>query len=210
MFGFLQKKEKINKDFHRKLLYGSPIDPEYEVTSSLTPGNQRRIGADDKDFIFYQNFKDFDRSINQWHQETPFRLQERGTTLTRLAEDSPQYGRSYLIFYNQIEIGRLEIADSSYVESDMCIFYIEVYGNIAKFLPYNDLLGFFKSLGNLLVSPIEPEQTKFILKLTHAMNASLWQLDEDEEINRSDIEIRHSSVPYYPQYRAQMKGQSEF
>ena len=205
MFSLFRQKPKFKKEFYDKLLNGKPIEPIYGGTSSLTPNNEGCFGVNERDFIFYDRFKEFDRTFNEWHQEMAFRIQERNTTLVvRLSDDEPRYGRSYSIFYNDFKIGRLEIADSSLIEDSNCIFLIEIYGDLAQFIPYRNLWGFIASLGQLLVSSSEKEQSKFYFEAVHSLNASAWQMNEDGEVVRSDIEILYSSVPYYFEYRDQL------
>jgi hypothetical protein len=206
MFGNFSSKPKLKKAIYDEIAYGNPIEPEYGVTESLTPNNERCLGASDKDFVFYENFEGFDKLINLWFEDTSFRLEEHNyTRVDHLSDDEPRYGRTYAIFYNKIEIGLIEVADSSVLEAGMCTFYIEISGNLIEYIPYKNLFSFLSSIGKLLVSQDALEQLKFSLEITSSMHAAIWQRDLDGKTIIKDIVILFSSAPYYLVYQKNRK-----
>ena len=99
------KFKQLDKKFRKALWESSPIEPKHNKPKSEP--------HDEWEGKFFYEFDDFADAVN-WYLaddtiKSPWRLQELPDTDVGTAETGPMSGRTYAVFYNQIEVGNLKI-----------------------------------------------------------------------------------------------------
>src|SRR5262249_36271351 len=121
-----QTQDRPSEDFKQKLLHGTPV--EVKRVRPKSPGYHF---YEDKDcwWQFKRDFAAFGEIANSFWaiDETPWRFQQlESMDLHHLAHDSPCAGYQYKIFYNQVEVGSLEITHASEYTTDNPQIYANV------------------------------------------------------------------------------------
>jgi hypothetical protein len=165
-----------------------PIEPKHEHPTKLTgewPDDMATV---------YQHacFADFDMfadSINCFHvpdgawEGGPWRLQELSDTEI-VNFDHPQFGRRYKVFYNQIEVGLVEVgAFSRYDGKTKPEVSTHVSIHYADLLPFYELSGFLESLAARNAAGSAEEFAKSKFAIVRALLACLWESKRDAEQN---------------------------
>jgi hypothetical protein len=143
-----RKPEKLKKKFLSALLHSEPITPRHQPPKCIGEGFGEPLVSND-DQLFFADFRDFARVVNWWLSDSdvggPWRLQELpDTELALQFSDMPNFGRRYSIFYNQVNIGTLEVfpaglrysAEKPLVYADIEIEWVRLLslGTIREFL----------------------------------------------------------------------------
>jgi hypothetical protein len=156
-----QLKPRLKPKVEKALHFGKPITVKHNTPQSLTPDGKTTIGAEEYDFEVFNSLWHFADWINEHNKDGPFRLQELGDTdITgpTSSYDGPTYGRRYEIFYNQCQLGTLEIsADLFQKLHDPGIKSVDVGIAIGSHMSpleisFSNLYGFLLLLASLLTS----------------------------------------------------------
>lgn len=187
------KKYPDKKSFLVKLLESGPIEVQHKSPTSLTPDGKECWGADKDDFQCFNDFWYFADWVNKLYSGTsgPIRLQELNDTLIsgRMSSDSPAYGRRYEIYYNQCNVGILQImADLMDYPQDRSVYIEARFDECSpRLLPFSDLFDFLRDVARLVTSRKkeafygagENEYTYAIEAVRHAMLELVWETSDD-------------------------------
>jgi len=109
-----RKPPRPNKRFLKKLFHSEPITPKHDPPRAA--GGEYTFAVTDEDRRFFADFAEFADVVNWWFAEEyvggRWRLQALPDGDVRLNvsfDHGPIYGRCYAVFFNQVELGRLEI-----------------------------------------------------------------------------------------------------
>lgn len=103
------KYKQLKKKFRKALWESGPIEPKHDKPKF----EPLRKSLDQSEAKFFHDFDDFADVMNWWLAVTdpgPWRLQELSDSDVGTATTGPMFGRTYAVFYNQIEVGKLEIS----------------------------------------------------------------------------------------------------
>src|SRR6185312_10448900 len=137
---------KPKKDFIAALLHGKPITPKHQPPRII--GERFSSLVTEEDQLFFGHFVDFATVVNWWLADkqvnSDWRLQELHDTELKLSfSDTPDFGRRYAVFHNQIQLGTLELSagfDYSVENPNVCanveLEYVRLltFGNVQSFL----------------------------------------------------------------------------
>jgi hypothetical protein len=99
---------KLKKKFVKRLLHSKPITPKHQPPPKTIYGNP-------KTQLFFDEFADFANVVNRGLADwSRWRLQELPETEDSLFEQVPSDNRSYAVFYNQAQVGKLAVEASFY------------------------------------------------------------------------------------------------
>ncbi len=118
----VRRPARPSEKFIKALLRSEPIVPKhgtptrwtYEDDTYIAKYERTPVGAMFRARrLFFYDFADFAVIVNSWFEkhEDCWRLQELADNELRTDEPPPQYGRRYSIFYNQTDLGVLEMQD---------------------------------------------------------------------------------------------------
>ena len=137
------------RKFLGKLLNGKPITPNH-TPSSLRNCIELRIT--DGDRRFFSDFEMFADALNhRFEPNEPWRLQERSDAeLT--GREEPEYGRRYGVFYNEYNVGNLQIfASHHYGPADPQVG-TEIELQHARLLLFGEINRFISAIANFTAS----------------------------------------------------------
>jgi hypothetical protein len=170
------------RKFRNLLRSGTPITPRHEPPPELGDA----WGVTDADKRFFADFESFADILNNSFArlQDPWRLQELPDAEIRGGgRDSPQHGRRYLVFYNQIRVGNLNIyAHHLYAAHDPTVHtYISL--EYARLLPFHQVGGFIMSVADLTVSDTSDGIRKSRVAMHDAMLNQFWQIEYDYDLD---------------------------
>jgi hypothetical protein len=198
----VQKPGKLKKKYLKELLDSKPITPTHQRPKPF--GNE--WGVSDWDRRFFPDFDSFADVVNEWladeHHSTRWRLQELPNTETRLHrnfEFGPTYGRRYLIFYNQVRQGELEVSarfQYSTVKPEVRT-YIEL--EWPRLLWFETIQDFLTSIADHVCDPRPNTQEYFRarLEIDRAMMEVMWKAQQYD---------RYDLGPDWGQLNLQLSG----
>jgi hypothetical protein len=120
----------------------------------------------------------------------PWRLQELPDTHLKLRfSDSPSFGRSYAIFYNQVRLGALEISPGFRDSTQHPTVRTEVELEWVRLLAYDTISGFLDHIASQVCNPDPSTREYFQARagIHSALTSALWnaqiihQFNTDEE-----------------------------
>jgi hypothetical protein len=191
---------KSPKEIMLDALFNSgPIEPRHARPASLTDGWGRfQSPSGDRFFSDFEMFPDQLNQLftpNESREGAPWRLQELPETLIKRSCAGPEFGRRYSVFYNQANIGVVEINPSLDYDAEI---NPNVYTNIelehVRLLPFHTILGFIVTLLG------EPRDAEILRAIDRSLLAVLWNKDDDDDSPTLDLFL-HNSVAHYLRWR---------
>ena len=167
------------RKFLGKLLNGKPITPNH-TPSSLRNCIELRIT--DGDRRFFSDFEMFADALNhRFEPNEPWRLQERSDAeLT--GREEPEYGRRYGVFYNEYNVGNLQIfASHHYGPADPQVG-TEIELQHARLLPFGEINRFISAIANFTASGNAAEAQRVRNTIHETMLNELWQHEFDPDL----------------------------
>jgi hypothetical protein len=171
-----KRPEKQKEKFLRSLLHSTPIEPKHNGPKHI--GGEFESLTDDDDRRFFNDFAAFGNVVNGWLSDAqfgvPWRLQELPETELRLAiSDSPKFGRRYQIFYNQEQIGELEVSAGYPYTPTVRNVYANLELDWVRFLSFSRLTGFLHDIA----SHIQTDGSHLAMQnsIHHAIMEAMWR-----------------------------------
>jgi hypothetical protein len=144
-----------------------PIDPKHSRPTSLT-GEKPPSSAREEEHRFFADFDTFGDLLNRPYESLgPWRLQELADTKCRRYGN---FGRRYSVFYNQADIGIVEIhAMPGYEAETKPEVATEIEISHARLLPFYQVLAFLEVIAGNTASGNVAKAT-----IDRALLASVW------------------------------------
>jgi len=203
------KFKQLNKKFRKALWESNPIEPKHNKPK-FEPFNRAIAEWDAKFFYEFDDFAD----VMNWYladdnEPTSWRLQELPYTDVGRADDGPRSGRAYDLFYNRMEVGKLEIHGNVFYGKEGKEREREIYTrlelNWVRLLSYHDVMEFVTSLATHVVDP-KPQSSEWTAA-TNAINTTilnaLWdsyrisEFDLPGDTNWGELELRLHGTPTF-------------
>ena len=177
------KPEKLKKEFVKSLLHSKPIEPKHKPPKSIGANIPSLVTNDDR--AFFNDFVDFGAVVNWWFADednnAPWRLQELPDTELKIDfSDSPDFGRRYDIFHNQVKVGALEVSPGFRYALDKRNVYAKLEVQWVRLLSFHAIHEF---LGGIALHICNNETTGAQTSISHAISKVLWnaqQIDQDD------------------------------
>ena len=148
-----------------------------------------RNSLEEWELKFFREFDDFADVLNWYLADdtisSPWRLQELSDTDVGTAETGPISGRTYAVFYNQTQLGRLEIHGDVFYGKEERTIATRLELNWVRLLSYHHLVEFLYGLAAHVVDATP--QTGEYAAATHAISAAMLKaLWDSYHISRFD------------------------
>lgn len=191
----VRKPSKPKGSFIKSLLHSAPIDPQHQSPLRLADIEWM---VTDEDRHFFEDFKEFARVVNLWLADSasPWRLQELADTeLTLGVSDSPEYGRRYEIFYNQVDVGTIEVSSYFYSAEEPNV-RTRIYLEHTEFLRFDKVTEFLKNIAIHVTDKRTNEYSQACHDITEAVTRVLWEALRDSEhdldyrVSLGDLELQ--------------------
>jgi hypothetical protein len=202
-----RRPEKLKKKFLNRLWHGKPITPKHEPPRPLEDVWTVRKAAW---LQFLSDFGDFANVVNWWladlHQG-PWRLQELPESeLSKLAENSPAYGRRYAVFHNQARLGEIEVEpDSRYSTQDPRV-RVHIQLNSVRLLTHRTIRSFLTDIA-LHISEYHPGTIGYLQtnqQIDLALTDVLWKAQEISQFGGM------GDYPGYGEIEVELSGLASF
>jgi hypothetical protein len=182
-----------------------PITPRHDPTLELEK-EEGWVSDDNKQF--FSDFGNFADHLNHRLTETQWRVQE--TPRVHVGIESPEYGRGYQIFFNQIKIGFLKMQTGVfYTPKDQFKVRADIEINYSRLLSFYRIQNFVMEVAYLIASNRDDIQ-EIRIELHDAMLRKLWPIEYDYYIDDRSmggiLDIRFSGSAAH--YRTWAHGRS--
>jgi len=156
--------------------------------------------ADDVDQLFFVDFKDFADVVNWWLGNeaiaSAFRLQELPDDHLRLNPiDQPVLGRCFAIYYNQTQVGRLEITSGGKYTTENPEVDTAIEIDWARLFGYEELTEFLDGIAMHVASGNSDELRNARQSIQSALTKTLWTsyrvspYDDPDDENRGELAV---------------------
>jgi hypothetical protein len=212
------KFKQLKKKFRKALWESNPIEPKHDKPKIESPYNV----FDEYEAKFFYEFDDFADVMN-WYladdvSTSPWRLQELPDNDVGTADTGPIFGRVYAVFYNRIQVGRLEIHGGGYYGKKDRTIYTYLKLHWVRLLGYHDVLAFLTGLADHVVDP--DRQAGEHAAATNAINAAMLKALWDsyrisrfdlpvDDVNWGELELRLRGTPTWYFDRRDCEGFAE-
>lgn len=208
-----RKPAKLKKKFIHSLLRSKPLVPKHQPAKAIGEGWQSHVMDNDRQF--FHDFDDFADVINWWLAEdpsgSPWRLQELPDTELKLGPwYEPAFGRRYAIFYNQVNLGTLEV----YALTDYCkdapTVSSELEMELVRLLPFNAIRAFLTGIALHVAcnDQLGKDYSQSCSAIDQALLAAVWQAqrispyDLDPDYGELELQLTGSAVWYFERREA--------
>jgi hypothetical protein len=203
----------LTKEGVKEFWKSDPIVPRHNPPK--VAGGEFHGLADEIDERFFADFKDFADVVN-WQlaeeSKSPFRLQDLpdgDTSLyVRYHEDGgahPTLGRSFTIYYNQTEVGRLEIRPGYPYSTESRKVFTSIQLNFGRFFGFSELTQFLEAIAEHVTSP-DPKSDEYVAArqtIRNELTQTLWDNYRVSQYDRADSEDD-------PELNLSFQGSAEF
>lgn len=174
------------KEFN-SLHFAKPINPLHERSNGIP---REGWGVDETTHQFFWDFAEFADIVNTWlaEEDEPWRLQEMART--EMGDmDGPSYGRQYLIYYNHLATGLLQVKSGfpAYSREEPNVS-ATVTIHRARLFPYERVSGLHFALTHHLAQATVENWVVQRLEFTSALFRAMWQVGPNGFAN-SDMEM---------------------
>ena len=195
------KFKQLKKKFRKALWESNPIAPKHNKPK-FEPFSSREEWGEAK---FFYEFDDFADVMNWYLAEdyitSPFRLQELPDNDVGTADTGPMSGRVYAVFYNQIEVGKLEIHGGVFYGREERTITTQLKLDWVRLLNYHHLVEFFHGLAAHVVD--KSEYAAALNAINAAMLKALWDsyhvsefdLPGNDNVDWGELELRLHGTP---------------
>jgi hypothetical protein len=210
-----RRPEKLKRKFRKRLWNSKPIIPKHQPPPPL----ERGYAVGEGTLQFFSDFEDFGDVVNSWLTDpyvhphnSPWRLQELPKSdLSLWAGDTPNYGRTYAVFHNQVRIGEIEIEpDWKYsAQNPRVTVHIEL--DWVRLLSFGTIRSFLVDIATH-VSEYRPGTLEYVQtnqQIDLAMTSVLWETQEvsqygfENEPGHGQIEVELSGLASFSLVRRQ-------
>jgi len=181
MRGKADRPEGLNKKAAKRLWDGEAIVPKHNPPEQ--PGGELHALADATEWSFFADFIEFADVVNWWladeYVNSRWRLQalpDGDRSINVDFDHGPMLGRCYALFYNQVETGRLEIADATGYTSENPTLYTNIEIRNVRLLGYDDVTGILQAIALHVVSANSEsvEYRQAMQSINSALTEVLW------------------------------------
>lgn len=212
------RRPKLKKKFVKSILNSKPIIPKHERPESIT--EQFRDIVDERDKAFFDDFRDFGDVVNWWCSDeytgSPWRLQELADTELRISiGDSPDFGRRYSVFYNQAELGTLEIMPLQNFRRENPSIRTQIELDWTRLLSFEAVSGFLWTVANHVadLDPKSQDSSRALTAIQSSMAKVVWQsqrLSEFSEQEYGKLEFQLDGRAVWYSHRRDAQAFKEF
>jgi hypothetical protein len=182
---------KLKKKFVKRLLHSKPITPKHQ------PPSETNYGGGPKDQLFFDDFADFANVVNQGFADwSRWRLQELPNDYS-LFEQVPSANRSYAVFYNQAQVGKLAV-EAGYYHADHPNVTTYIHLDCARWLPFDTIRDFLTSIAGDTCCHDDKEYFKAQQTIDHAMMEVLWRSNH--------LDVENYRLPDIGEINLQLSG----
>lgn len=174
------------KRFIAALLHSDPIVPKHRRPKDSGEGFSSLVS--DQDRQFFNDFDDFADVVNWWfgdeHVGTGWRLQELPDTERKhVLSDTPQFGRRYDVFYNQVRLGTLEVCPGAGYDAKTPDVHTSVQVEWVRLLPIGTIRAFLNGIALHVCrpDPITKEYGEARAAIEESLTDALWQTQQISE-----------------------------
>jgi hypothetical protein len=179
-----RQQPNFKKKFIKRLLQSEPITPKHQPPKTIGDGFESLVSKEGR--LFFHDFVDFAAVVNWWLADeyvgSRWRLQElpkTELTLHEVFDYGPTFGRSYAVFYNQVQIGELEVEPHQY-SAERPRVLTRIHLDYARLLPFHTIRDFFDAIA--MHTCYYGSQGKEYLaaqqEINRAMTEALWQSNQ--------------------------------
>jgi hypothetical protein len=184
---------KLKRKFIKQLtdLHSKPITPKHQPPKTF--------GGGPRDQLFFDDFADFANVVNHGLADwSRWRLQELPeTNLPTVLSDEYTPGRSYAVFYNQAQVGKLGVAPNAY-RADHPDVTIYIHLNCARLLPFDTIREFLRSVTGHILTRDEKEYFRAQQTIDRAMTEALWRSNQ--------LDVQNFRLPDIGEINLQLSG----
>jgi hypothetical protein len=201
-----------NKKFLNELLHSEPITPQHNPWK-IAGGRLSSFATDDYR-RFFADFAAFADVVNWWLADeyigNRWRLQELPDGDVRLNvdfSDGPTLGRCYALFYNEVELGRLEIRPGYPDDAAIPEVITEVELHSVRLLSYDTIADFLSAIAMYTCdsNSKDGKSTNPNQAIADALNRALWQsqrITEFADLDGQDwgelsLHLHGLATPFY-------------
>jgi hypothetical protein len=173
---------QLKKKAANALWRSKPIVPRHDPPK-VAGGDYYGLANEEDQLLFFSDFKDFADVINadlaEEYRPSAFRLQDSPEGDRRLDVDfdhGPTLGRTFTIFYNQTEVGKLEISPGYKYGSDSQTVFTSLQIDWARFIGFDELTRFIGTISEHVASndPKSQERADSWQRINYALMQTLW------------------------------------
>jgi hypothetical protein len=181
-----RKPPKPKKKFITALLHSEPIAPKHQPPKAIGEGFSSLVTEEDR--LFFGDFADFAAVVNWWladeHVGGPWRLQELPETELKLNfSDTPDFGRRYAIFHNQVRLGTLEVSPAFRYSAEKPNVRTNIELNSVRLLAFGTVQSFLTGIALHVSNPDQNTKEYFQTSqdIDRALTQVLWQTQQISE-----------------------------
>jgi hypothetical protein len=175
------KFKQLKKKFRKTLWESKPIEPKHNKPKSAP--------SEKWEAKFFYEFDDFADVMN-WYladiNSSRWRLQDLPDTDVGTAETGPMFGRTYAVFYNQVQLGELEIHGGVFYGKEERTVNTRLTLDWVRLLGYDAVIEFLSSLATHVVDP-NPQSSEYTAARSAINAAMLKVLWDNYRISRFDF-----------------------
>jgi hypothetical protein len=197
--------EKLGRRFRKALLRADPIKP---IRQPPQFGNDDLSSlADMEERLFLEDFREFSDVLNDWLQNTPWRVQELpDIELTLTMSDSPDFGRRYEVYHCAAKIGLMEISPGIQYRIKSPATTLDLEIEWVRLLSYKSVHDFLYAVAAHVCESRGQEWAEATSNIDRAMTEVVWQsqrLTEQRLPNYGTLELQlHGHASWYLQRRS--------
>jgi hypothetical protein len=175
---------KPKKKFVKRLLQSEPITPKHQQPKTI--GGEFGSLVSKEDRLFFEDFADFGVVVNWWLADEyvgrRWRLQElpeTELTLHGVFDHGPTFGRSYAVFYNQVQVGELELEPFGY-RADRPKLTTHIHLEYVRLLAFSTIRDFLAAIAMHTCDDSRDSAEYFEAQQTidRALTEALWQINQ--------------------------------
>jgi hypothetical protein len=184
IFGAKPSLRKQYENVVREIEEGERRTPQHDIPRSIMgSGNGFESFRTPSHDLFFQDFRWFQTILNRQVPD-PWCVEELSDTLIRdFYSDSPDLGRRYCLYYNNCQIGLLQVRPSGFNVLEVERFrqdrqaWVTLDMNYLRFLPWDDVFGFLTAVHFLIGDFTENEtsRAKASAEATQALTGHMWE-----------------------------------
>ena len=180
------KFKQLSKKFRKALWESGPIAPKHNKPK-FEPLRERCAEGEARFFYEFEDFAD----VMNWYladtMTTPWRLQELPDNDVGTADTGPMFGRVYAVFYNQVEMGKLEIDGGVFYGQEEKTITTRLKLHWVRLLAYEDVLQFLNGLAAHVVNNAPPQNAEYAAATRAISSTMLKALWDNYRISGNDL-----------------------
>jgi hypothetical protein len=175
----------FKKKFIKRLLQSEPITPKHQPPKTIGGNFQSMVRKEHQ--LFFDDFADFVEVVNRWledeHVGSRWRLQELPETemsLHGVFNYGPSFGRRYAVFYNQVQLGELEVEPWVGYSAERPRVLTRIHLEYARLLSFATIRDFLRIIAGYSCYYERDGKNYFQAQqaIDSAMTEALWQSNQ--------------------------------